>query len=76
MDKTGARHDSDINFLFVSTANYETHINPVFLLQKRAVRAISFEHYTGPSTSIFSDLKILKLQDLTGADPDVRTVLL
>ena len=43
---------------------YETYINPVFLLQKRAVRAISFEHYTAPSTPIFSDLKILKLQDL------------
>ena len=43
---------------------YETHINPVFLLQQRAVRAISFEHYTAPSTPIFSDLKILKLQDL------------
>ena len=43
---------------------YETHINPVFLLQKRAVRAISFEHYTASSTPIFSDLKILKLQDL------------
>ncbi len=43
---------------------YETHINPVLLLQKRAIRAISFEHFTAPSTPIFSDLKILKLQDL------------
>ena len=43
---------------------YETHINPAFLLQKRDVRAISFAHYTAPSTPIFSDLKILKLQDL------------
>lgn len=43
---------------------YEMHINPVLLLQKSAVRAISFEHYTAPSTPIFSDLKILKLQDL------------
>ena len=43
---------------------YETHINPVFLLQKRVVRAISFEHFTAPSMPIFSDLKILKLHDL------------
>ena len=43
---------------------YETYINPVLLLQKRALRAISFEHFTAPSTPIFSDLKILKLQDL------------
>ena len=28
------------------------------------VRAIAFEHFTSPSTPIFSDLKILKLQDL------------
>ena len=50
--------------ILVWVLTYETHINPVFLLQKRAVRAISFEHYTAPSTPIFSDLKILKLQDL------------
>lgn len=43
---------------------YETYINPVFLLQKRVIRAIAFEHFTSPSTPLFSDLKILKLQDL------------
>ena len=43
---------------------YETYINPVFLLQKRVVRAISFVHFTAPSSPIFSDLKILKLHDL------------
>ena len=42
---------------------YETHIKPVFLLQKQLLRAISVQHYTS-STSIFSDLKILKLHDL------------
>ena len=40
------------------------NINPVFLLQKRVVRAISFAHFTAPSSPIFSDLKILKLHDL------------
>ena len=43
---------------------YETHINPVFLLQKRVIRAIAFEHFTSPTTPLFSDLKILKLRDL------------
>ena len=43
---------------------YETYIKPVYLLQNRVLRAISFEHYTSPSTPIFSDLKILKLHDL------------
>ena len=43
---------------------YETHINPVFLLQKRVIRTIAFETFTSPSTPIFSDLNILKLQDL------------
>ena len=43
---------------------YETHINPVFLLQKRVIRAIAFEHFTSLTTPLFSDLKILKLHDL------------
>ena len=40
---------------------HETHINPVILLQKRVIRAISFEHFTSSSTPIFFNLKILKL---------------
>ena len=43
---------------------YETYINPVFLLQKRVIRAISFQNYAAPSSPIFSNLKILKLHDL------------
>ena len=43
---------------------YETYIKPVYLLQKWVLRAISFEHYTSPSTPIFSNLKSLKLCDL------------
>jgi len=37
---------------------YETHISPLFLLQKRVVWVISFEHFTAPSTPIFSNLNI------------------
>ena len=43
---------------------YDIYINPVFLLQKKVIRAISFENFTAPSTPLFSDLKILKLRDL------------
>ena len=42
-----------------------THIKPIYLLQKKVVRAIAFKSFRSPSTSIFSDLKILKLYDLS-----------
>ena len=43
---------------------YDVHIQPIFLLQKRIIRAISFQSFTSPSSPIFSDLKILKLHEL------------
>ena len=43
---------------------YDVHIQPIFLLQKRIIRAIAFQSFSSPSSPIFSDLKILKLQDL------------
>ena len=43
---------------------YETYINPVFLIQKRIIRAMSFEHFTSHSAPIFLNVKILKLHDL------------
>ena len=43
---------------------YKSYINPVFLLQKRVIRAIAFESSTSHSPPIFSGLKILKLCDL------------
>ena len=42
---------------------YEFHVNPVSLLQKGVLRAISSENFTSPSTPIFSNLKILKMHD-------------
>ena len=42
---------------------FDTHISPLFLLQKRVASIISYEHFTALSTPIFSDLKILKLHD-------------
>ena len=43
---------------------YDIHIKPIYLLQKKVVRAIAFQKFTSPSSPIFSDLKILKLYDL------------
>ena len=43
---------------------YDTHIKPIYILQKKVVRAIAFMNFTSPSSPIFSDLKILKLYDL------------
>ena len=50
--------------ILVLGLTYETYISPVFLLQKRVIRAISFQNYAAPSSPIFNDLKILKLHDL------------
>ena len=55
--------------ILVSGLTYETHINPVFLLQKKVIRAIAFERFTSASTPLFSDLKILKLGDLFKLKP-------
>ena len=41
-----------------------THIDPIFKLQKTAVRAISFQLRLSPSLPIFKDLKLLKLSDI------------
>ena len=38
---------------------YDIHTKPIYLLQKRIVRAIAFKNFTSPSTPIFSELKIL-----------------
>ena len=46
--------------LFYTTA----YINLVFLLLKRIIRAMCFEHFTSHSTSILRNLRILKLHDL------------
>ena len=43
---------------------YDIHTKPIYLLQKKVVRAIAFKSLTSPSTQMFSDLKILKLYDL------------
>ena len=43
---------------------YDIHTKPIYLLQKKVVRAIAFKSFTSPSAPIFSDLKILKLYDL------------
>ncbi len=43
---------------------YDTYTKPIYLLQKKVVRSILFKHFSTPSTPIFFELKILKLNDL------------
>ncbi len=61
------------NALFLSFLQYgitvwgstcTTYIDPIFKLQKKVVRAISFESSNSHSSPIFKDLKILKLSDV------------
>ena len=50
--------------MFMFNQSVETYINPVFLMHTIVTRAIAFELFTSPSTSEFSDLKILKLHNV------------
>ena len=43
---------------------YDIHIKPIYIVQKKVVRAVGFMNFNSPSSPIFSDLKILKLYDL------------
>ena len=42
----------------------ESNIKPLFLLQKRAIRIITFASFMGHSSSIFKSLKFVKFLDL------------
>ena len=43
---------------------YASYTEPIFRLQKKAVRAISFQSRMSPSLPIFKDLKLVKLSDI------------
>ena len=50
--------------LIVWGGTYASYIEPIFKLQKKAVRAISFQSRLSPSLPIFKDLKLLKLSEI------------
>ena len=50
--------------LIVWGQTYASYIDPIFKLQRKAVRAISFQPRMSPSLPIFNDLKLLKLSQL------------
>ena len=50
--------------LIVWGQTYASYIEPVFRLQKKAVRAISFQPRFSPSLPVFKDLKLLKFSDI------------
>ena len=50
--------------LIVWGQTFTSYVDPIFKLQKKAVRAISFQPRMSPSLPIFKDLKLLKLSEL------------
>ena len=50
--------------LIVWGQTFASYIDPIFKLQKKAVRSISFQPRLSPSLPIFKDLKLLKLFDI------------
>ena len=40
------------------------HFNPIIILQKKRIRAITFSHYLSPSKPLFDSLDILKFESL------------
>ena len=50
--------------LIVWGQTYASYIDPIFKLQKKAVRAISFQPHMSPSLPIFNDFKLLTLSEL------------
>ena len=53
-----------LSFYVFPNGLHATNLRTIVLLQQSVVRVISFENFTAPSTPIFSNLKISKLQDL------------
>ncbi len=43
---------------------YDSYLDPILKLQKKAVRAISHEHHLSHTLPIFKNLKLLRLQDI------------
>ena len=43
---------------------YDSYLEPIFKLQKKAVRAISHQPFRSPSLPIFKKLKLLRIQDI------------
>ena len=50
--------------LIVWGQTYASYIEPVFRLQQKAIRAISFQPRLSPSLPIFKDLELLRLSDI------------
>ena len=50
--------------LVVWGQTYASYTDPIFNLQKKAVRAISFQPRMSPSLPVFNDLKLLKLSEI------------
>ena len=43
---------------------YESTLKPIFILQKKALRTITFSQYDSPSSPVFKSLQVIKFYDL------------
>ena len=43
---------------------YESTLKPIFILQKKALRTITFSQYDSPSSPLFKSLQVIKFYDL------------
>ena len=43
---------------------YESTLKPIFILQKKALRTITFSQYDSPSNPLFKSLQVIKFYDL------------
>lgn len=57
------------------TLTLATTLDPIFILQKKAIRTITFSSYNAPSSQIFKDLKVLKILDLLHYNVAIFTCL-
>ena len=54
-----------LNYCIIAWGNtYQTTLQPLFILQKRALRIISFSSYNEHSRPLFKDLNVVKLSDI------------
>ena len=54
-----------LNYCIIAWGNtYQTTLQPLFILQKKALRIITFSSYNEHSSPLFKDLNVVKLSDI------------
>ena len=50
--------------IIIWSNTHESTLKPIFILQKKALRIITFSQYDSPSSSLFKSLQVIKFYDL------------